>query len=396
VSAVPEHIRERAVSVVVSTYNRQEDLREALDALLHQTGDVPYEVLIVDNNSTDRTRRVVESAMPGSHVPLRYLFEPQQGVSYGRNTGIRNAQAPIIAFTDDDCRPAPDWIASIVRAFDRFPEVDCVGGRVVPTWPAEVPSWFSERQTSPLAICEHGDRAFPVDANHAATCLLTANLACRRTAFEKAGLFSTEFPRGQDREIQLRMWRNGCRGMYVPDVVVTVPVPADRLKKPYFRRWYAKYGVVHARLELRETLDRDGRLRTPSAGSRLFGTAPHLYRAFASAAMGWLGATLRFCEADRFYYENQLRYLWNYLVTSYRRDRTAAHTSIVGQLARFARARLRRRFSSSVQHGNPTHRAGSRVRAPRPSGAGSEELGGSAFHPSLLNEGEERREGDRE
>jgi len=385
VSAVQKHVRPRAVSVVVSTHNRQEDLRAALGTLLRQTDDVPYEVIIVDNNSTDDTRRVVESAMAGSPVPLKYLFEPQQGVSYGRNTGIRHAEAPIIAFTDDDCRAAPDWVASIVRAFDRYPEVDCIGGRVVPTWPAEVPSWFTGRQASPLAICEHGDEDFPVDANHAATCLLTANLACRRTTFEKAGLFSTDFPRGQDRELQLRMWRRGCRGMYVPGVVVTVPVPADRLKKPYFRRWYASYGVVHARLELLEALDSTGRLITPSAGSRLFGTAPHVHRSFAFAAIAWVGAILRSREADRFYYENRLRYLGNYLLTGYRRDQNAGRTSIPGQLVRFARARLRRRFSSSVQQGSGTHHGGSRARAPCPSRPDSEELCDCAVHPSLRN-----------
>ena len=341
--------REFAVSVVVSTHNRQEDLRAALDPLLHQVGNVPYEVLIVDNNSTDGTRRVIEQAIESSPVPLKYLFEPRQGVSYGRNTGILHARAPIIAITDDDCRPAPDWVASIVRAFEKYPDVDCIGGRVVPTWPDHVPSWFTALQASPLAICEHGDEDLPVDAAHAALCLLTANLASRRSAFEKAGLFSTEYPRGQDREIQLRMWRAGCRGLYVPSLVVMVPIPPERLRKPYFRNWYCKYGKVHARLELLDSLDKNGRLVSPPADGRLFGASLYVYRALALSILGWLRAAVRRRESERVYHENRICYLGNYIATSFKRARQRQQRSVPGELVRFVVRRLRRRFSSPRQ-----------------------------------------------
>lgn len=347
--ATPDDSRELAVSVVVSTHNRQEALRAALERLLHQVGDVPYEVLIVDNNSTDDTRAIVEGAMASSPVPLHYLFEPRQGVSYGRNTGILHARAPIIAITDDDCHAAPDWVASIVRSFERYPDVDCIGGRVVPEWPDHVPSWFTGLQAGPLAICEHGDRNLPVDAGQAAPCLLTANLASRRSAFDKAGMFSTEYPRGQDREIQLRMWRAGCRGLYVPDIVVTVPIPPERLKKPYFRSWFSNYGKVHARLELLDRLDKDGRLVSPSPDSRLFGAGPHIHRALAVSVLRWVGATVRRRESDRVYHENRICYLGNYLATSFTRAREAQRGSVVAHVVRFMVRRLRRKFSPPHQ-----------------------------------------------
>ncbi len=350
--ARPDDSREFAVSVVVSTHNRHEDLRAALEPLLHQVGDVPYEVLIVDNNSTDDTRAIVEGAIESSPVPLKYLFEPRQGVSYGRNTGILHARAPIIAITDDDCRPAPDWVASIVRSFERYPDVDCIGGRVVPEWPDHVPSWFTGLQAGPLAICEHGDHDLPVDAGHAAPCLLTANLASRRSAFDKAGMFSTEYPRGQDREIQLRMWRAGCRGLYVPDIVVTVPIPPERLKKPYFRSWFRKYGKVHARLELLDRLDKDGRLVSPSLDSRLFGAGPHVHRAFALSVLRWVGATVRRREPDQVYHENRICYFGNYLATSFKRAREAQRGSVLAQVARFMMRRLRRKLSPPHQKAN--------------------------------------------
>lgn len=331
-----------AVSVVISTYNRSKDLAGALGSVLRQEGDVPYEVLIVDNNSTDATRHVVEHAAADTAVPLKYLFEPRQGVSYGRNTGIMNASAPIIAFTDDDCRPAPNWILSIVRAFERHLEIDCIGGRVIPCWPENVPEWFTWRQVSPLAFCEHGDEEVAVDATNAATCLITANLACRRSAFEKAGLFSPEYPRGQDREIQLRMWRAGCRGLYVPDVLVTVDVPEARLTKTYFRQWFRRYGQVHARMRLLETIDRHGRLIEPPSDGGLFGVAPYFYRHLAEAMARWFLASLRLRPADAFFYENRIWYLVHYIRTRIRNHRTAHEEWIPKELAKFIWSRVRR------------------------------------------------------
>ena len=329
-----------AVSVIISTYNRSADLTRALASLLHQEGDVRYEVLVVDNNSTDDTRQVVERAMATSKVPLRYLFEPRQGVSFGRNTGIENASAPIVAFTDDDCCPAANWVTSIVRAFERHPDLDCIGGRVLPRWPEKVPEWFTWRQVSPLAFCEHGEQEFVVDAGHAATCLITANLACRRSVFERSGLFSPEYPRGQDREIQLRMWRAGCHGLYAPDVLVTVDVPASRLTKQHFRQWFRRYGSVHARMRLLETIDRDGRLIEPRTRGTLLGVPPFLCRRLAEAVVAWMVAVARFRPLDTFFHENRVRYLAHYIRTRVQKDRQTRKASMAGELARFLRDRF--------------------------------------------------------
>src|SRR5947207_460492 len=98
------------VSLVLSTYNRAERLQPALDALLAQTGSVDYEILVVDNNSTDATASVVRAVAEQAHGRIRYVFEERQGLSHARNRGIRLARAPVIAFTDDDVRLAPDWV----------------------------------------------------------------------------------------------------------------------------------------------------------------------------------------------------------------------------------------------------------------------------------------------
>src|SRR3954468_24386738 len=126
------------VSVVVPTYNRGPQLRQLLQALLQQdAGGVRYEILVVDNASTDDTAAVVReviAAVPGRDI--RYLHEPRRGVSYARNMGITHASAPIIAFLDDDGIPGARWVRGIKQAFDEYPEADCIGGRLLPRWAA--------------------------------------------------------------------------------------------------------------------------------------------------------------------------------------------------------------------------------------------------------------------
>jgi len=100
------------ISVVIPTYNRGTQLRPVLAALLAQeTGGVTYEVIVVDNNSPDGTRSVVEEAIAADASGLiQYVFEPRQGVSYARNTGVEHSRAPIIAFLDDDGVPTASWV----------------------------------------------------------------------------------------------------------------------------------------------------------------------------------------------------------------------------------------------------------------------------------------------
>src|SRR3990170_1802357 len=107
----------RQVSVVISTYNRASQLSAALDALCAQVGGVNYEVVVVDNNSTDATAQVAASRSR-LHPHLRYIFEPRQGLPFARNTGVQATRAEIVAFTDDDVEVGPEWVSTIKRLFD--------------------------------------------------------------------------------------------------------------------------------------------------------------------------------------------------------------------------------------------------------------------------------------
>src|ERR1051325_7818256 len=158
-------VREPEISVVIGTYNRCDVLRGALESLLSQdSGGIDYEVIIVDNNSTDDTRNMVEGLRDkfGSSN-LIYCFERTQGVSHARNRGISMARGRLIAFTDDDIRPAENWIASVREGFDKFPNADCIGGRVLPPPKTEVPVWLTQRHWTPLALLDLGDKPIDLD-----------------------------------------------------------------------------------------------------------------------------------------------------------------------------------------------------------------------------------------
>jgi glycosyltransferase involved in cell wall biosynthesis len=329
------------VSVVLSTFNRAAVLAPALDALLEQSGCVLFETVVVDNNSTDATRDIVRARL-GRSPRLRYVFEPRQGLPHARNAGIRAALAPIVAFTDDDVRVGPTWVATIKRVFDENPDVDAIGGRVVPTWPGPLPPWFTARQLGPFALGERGDAPIRVDAGNAALCLVGANFAFRRDVFDRIGLFDPDYVKSQDREIQLRLWRAGGVGMYVPEMAISVDVPPERLTKRYFRWWYATYGVYHARMGLIESMDREGRL-TAYAGPTLFGTPYFIYRELAASARRWLAGLLRGDETQAFYWENRVRYLLSYVRERRRVHAAAGGGSTFGELLRLASTRAGRR-----------------------------------------------------
>jgi glycosyltransferase involved in cell wall biosynthesis len=311
------------ISVVVPTFNRAASLAPLLDRLLDQESEgLEWELLVVDNNSRDNTREVVEAAMRRDATGrLRYAFEPRQGVSYARNTGIEQTTGPIIVFLDDDGLPGRDWVRAMKQAFDAHPEADCIGGRVKAAWSSRPPEWISSEHAGPMALQDRAHAAY-LNARQASACLLTANLGFRRRVFDVIGGFSPHYPRGQDRELEMRMWRAGMQGLYLPAMDVTVEVPGERLTRRYHRRWQATTAHYHALMRYRDTVDADGAMREESPHARrLLGTPLFMYRAWLEHAAGWVAAAIRGRSNDRFYHETRLWYYCSFFLTRCRYPR---------------------------------------------------------------------------
>jgi glycosyltransferase involved in cell wall biosynthesis len=300
------------VSVIIATYNRCEVLRGALESLMRQ--DAPwtnYEVVVVDNNSTDETRRTVEDLRDTrGNDNLIYCFEGKQGVSHARNRGIAMARAPMLAFTDDDIRPARDWVSAISAGFKRFPQVDCIGGKVLPDAGTKFPGWLTTEHWTPLALLDLGDQPLELDVRNGPG-LVGANLVLRAAVFKEIGMFPTELQRVkdsigslEDHEFQLRLSAAGKRLMYLPELVVHAHVLEERLDKSYHRRWYCGHGHFYAVM-------RDEQFE--SSKMRLFDVPAHLYRRTLTHGLDWLKYRLARRGDLEFQQELELHFFWGFL-----------------------------------------------------------------------------------
>ena len=292
------------VSVVLCTFNRATLLVDALRALVAQDDAPPYEVVVVDNNSTDGTRGVVETFAASGLV--RYVREPAQGLSYARNHGVATASADIVAFTDDDVRVEPTWIRSLVRAFAEHPDVDMIGGRVEPDWQAEPPSWLRQAGHAPLALVDYGAAPLRIEPD-APRCLIGANVAIRRRALERLHGFSPRLQRvadgigsTEDHHFQTRLLETGGAALYDPRIVARAIVPGERLSKRYHRAWHQGHGRFYA-------LMRDPLFERSRAA--VFGVPAHVYRSAVGEASAWAVSLLRGRPSAAFAHELKLRFL---------------------------------------------------------------------------------------
>jgi len=288
-------------SVVIATYNRANDLRETLSSLSELRPDGRWEVIVVDNNSSDDTRDAVLAARDTFPAPLRYLAEPEQGRSPALNAGIRIAQGDIIVTTDDDVRVDADWLD---RAGAGLADHACdfVGGRVLPIWGGPRPSWLTNhggQQWAVIALLDYGAEPMAFGARVP----LGVNMAFRRDAFVRAGLLDPATGRkagtllGQEvREWCIRARSAGLTGMYVPDMTVRHVIPASRLRKQYFRRWFYWRGISRAMLYAQFGLDME-KPEDPALDARLvpqpFGVPRYLFRKALVHAVAAVRSLLR-------------------------------------------------------------------------------------------------------
>lgn len=288
-------------SVVIATYNRAADLRDTLASLAGVRPASPWEVIVVDNNSTDDTRAVVEHAAPTFPAPLRYVFEREQGRSPALNAGIRLAQGDVIVTTDDDVRVESDWLDRAGAALGAL-GCDYIGGRVLPIWGGPRPAWLPEhggKHWAVIALLDYGSEPLEFGARVP----LGVNMAFRRSAFDRAGLLDPHTGRkagtllGQEvREWCIRARAAGVRGFYVPDMVVRHIIPASRLSKAYFRRWFYWRGISRAMLYAKAGLDMEAPERTTidfRTVPHIFGVPRYLYRKALASISSWIMATFR-------------------------------------------------------------------------------------------------------
>jgi glucosyl-dolichyl phosphate glucuronosyltransferase len=222
------------ISVVICTYNRADRLLLALEALTQQTlPSQDFEVLLVDNCSTDATSIVCQSFQE-KFVNFKYLYEPVQGLSKARNTGWQATQSAYIAYLDDDAIPCQEWVESILNTFETVqPPPISVGGPIYPLWEIPRPDWITPVMENLFTILDGGNapRWFGKDEYP-----WGANVAYRRDALEKTGGFCEQLGRngqkllsGEESFLNSTLKAQGGDFYYSPQAAVSHWVPKERI-----------------------------------------------------------------------------------------------------------------------------------------------------------------------
>lgn len=248
---------EMKITVIVCTLNRCQSLAKTLESVGASVlpDSVEWEVLVVDNNSTDQTREVVEDLRRRYQGVFRYVFEPQPGKSFALNRGIREARGDVLAFTDDDVIVEPTWLQSLTAPLSDGTWAG-TGGRTLLPQSFSPPRWMALEDPFNLggvlaANFDLGDG--PCELKRAP---YGANMAFRKEVFQKYGVFRTDLGPSPDREIPRpnedtefgrRLMAGGERLRYEPSAIVHHPVEESRVQKEYFLGWWFDCGRAMVR-----------------------------------------------------------------------------------------------------------------------------------------------------
>lgn len=269
-----------ALSVVLATRNRVASLRATLATLAAATApDGGWEVIVVDNGSSDGTAEAVAACAETSPVPVRLVSESRPGKSWAVNAGIQAVRGAIVAFTDDDVHVHPGWPSAIVDAL-ADPAWAGAGGRIVPDVEGALPRWLSlDGADRPMHL-----GGFDLGAEPARLVAppFGANMAFRRDVFERYGGFRTDlgpapgrYLPGQDTEFGHRLLRGGEALRWVPAAVVRHRVRPETMTEQYVTSWYFAYGRMSVRT---------GRA---AVGRRLFGVPSSLLARWGRTVVRW-------------------------------------------------------------------------------------------------------------
>jgi glycosyltransferase involved in cell wall biosynthesis len=232
------------IAAIICTHNREKYLGMAVESLLAQNF-ADFEVLVVDNGSTDGTREVVESYLP--HPRLKYAYESVLGLSVARNRGARETIAPLLAYLDDDAVASPQWLGELAAAYANEEKLAIAGGKVTLIWPEGrvSPKWISADLAGGLGAYNLGSIA--VDIKEPGLTPRGLNYSIRRSFLEQVGGFDINLGRVGKKLLsneELYMTElaltNGWKVAYLPNAMVAHHVAPERLNPGWFlqRSWW--------------------------------------------------------------------------------------------------------------------------------------------------------------
>lgn len=245
------------ITIAIPTYNRADELRLTLESLMRiRSAGVEHEILIIDNNCSDSTAQVVETAAGRFSGRLRRVVEMKQGLCYARNRAIAESRGHLVAFLDDDVEVDPNWLEALASAHS-VGLYAAVGGKAYLIYPQMRPAWITDRDEGLLSKVDHGPDRRPAKADE----IFGLNVSFRKDWLRRVGGFRTDLDRvgklllsGGDTELLERLNRAGGQLLYEPAAVVGHRVAPERLR----RRWFLSRVYWGYRSEARFMPDHEG------------------------------------------------------------------------------------------------------------------------------------------
>jgi glycosyltransferase involved in cell wall biosynthesis len=279
-------------TVIICTYNRSHNLPGCVEYLSRQQ-DVEtfdWEVLVVDNNSSDDTRQVVEQLAKDSSIKLRYAFEPQQGLNYARNHGVTASDSRYFCFVDDDIKVRPDWLAALYQALESN-DADTVGGRIHLDPDIQLPPWVTGEVRGFLGYQDYGEEPFWMDGRSQYP--YGGNMSFNRRVVDKIGMFNPKVGRkgegrkrgelfkGAETDYFHRLAATGdARFYYEPRAIVYHQVQPHQLERKYLLTIHYNAGFQKAYFD------------TTSYRRRVLGAPLFLFPQCGRAMLRYLGQLL--------------------------------------------------------------------------------------------------------
>jgi glycosyltransferase involved in cell wall biosynthesis len=228
------------ISVIICTYNREQVIGKALQHLSLQT-DTNFEIVLVNNNSTDNTGNICEAFIKDNpQLSIRYFVEKNQGLSYARNRGVKESQNEYLVFWDDDSFAFPDYIRNLKVFLRNYPDTRAAGGKILPCYETKKPDWMSKYLMSLISTIDWGDkvtffkgRSYPIGAN----------MIIHKSLIEKYGEFNVNLGRkgknlegAEEKDFFLKIKKDAVPIYYVPDICVKHWVSDSRLSSDFFTK----------------------------------------------------------------------------------------------------------------------------------------------------------------
>lgn len=273
----------KRLSIIFCTYNREKYLYNALKSIANQ--DIPwqdYEILLIDNNSTDRTKEICQQfQLDYLEANFKYFLETNQGLSYARNRGVKESNGEILVFVDDDATVLQEYLKSIDQFFADYPDASACGGPIIPVYEIEKPSWLSPYTEQLLGGALYEGKEIKPFTNGKFPG--GGNSAFKREVFEKYGLFNVELGRkgtgligAEEKDLYDRLTKGGEIFYYLPQMGIYHYIPEKKLSSSHFK-------------ELTYSIGKSEKIRTKAISSSAYSGR------LASELKKWLGSLALFC-----------------------------------------------------------------------------------------------------